>query len=435
MKIRHTVTIVFRSLKVNKLRTGLTILGMFVGIASVIIVFSAGEGVKDLLLSQVEMFGTDIIETEIKVPTGKKGTQAETQSATAIAQGVQITTLTIEDMEDVSKLPNVKNAYAAIMGQEQVSYGSVNIKSMVFGVSANYIDIDKSEIDYGRFYTEAEDKSLSRVIVLGSKSKEKIFGDSEALGKYVRIHKSKYKVIGVLKKKGAVMQLDFDDFIYMPVRTLQKRIQGIDHVLYMVHQLHDVSQADQTAEEARLVIRENHNIKTVYKEAGAASAIGEGPTDTSKDDFRVVTMAESVEVLSTVTNAITILLLAIVAISLVVGGVGITNVLYVIVSERTAEIGLRKAVGATYKDIMRQFLYESIIITLLAGIIGTIFGGLVSYLISIAANSYGLNWKFIVPPEAFITAFGFSLIFGVLFGIFPARKAARLQPVEALRKE
>jgi putative ABC transport system permease protein len=146
-------------------------------------------------------------------------------------------------------------------------------------------------------------------------------------------------------------------------------------------------------------------------------------------------MKESMDVLSTVTNAITLLLLAIVAISLVVGGVGITNILYVVVTERTSEIGLRKAVGATYKDIMLQILFESILITMLAGLVGIIIGIGAAYLISILAKNYGLAWRFVVPIQAYLTAIIFSLIFGVLFGLFPARKAARLQPIEAMRKE
>jgi len=435
MKIRSTIKTAFKALSANKTRTALTILGMFIGITSVIIVFSAGEGIKGLILGQVEMFGTDIIETEVKVPTGKKGVSADTQSATALVQGVQITTLKLKDMEDIKKLSNIKNGYAAIIGQEIASQGNEAKKIMIFGVSASYIDVDKSEVEFGRFFSEEEDRSLARVVVLGPKIKKTLFGDSEALGKMVKIKKAKFKVVGVLKSKGAAMQMDFDDMAYMPVRTLQKKIMGIDHVLYMVHQLDDLSLADESAEEARLAMRKNHDIVAPPKDPKAVKTIGEGPTDTSKDDFRVVTMAESIEVLGTVTNAITLLLLAIVAISLVVGGVGIMNILYVVVSERTMEIGLRKAVGATYRDIMFQIIIESILITSLASLAGIIFGVALAFLISIFAKSYGLAWKFLIPAEAYITAILFSIIFGVLFGLFPARKAAKLDPIVALRKE
>ena len=416
-------------MRANKVRTGLTVLGMVIGIASVIIVFSAGEGINNLILGEVESFGgSDMIEVEIKVPTTKKGTAAETQSATNLAAGVQMTTLTLADMEDINKLPNIKQSYAGIMGQEQVSYGNELKKAFLFGVSASFIDMDKSEIDTGRFFTEAEDKSLAPVAVLGSKMKEKLFGDSDPIGQFVKIRQKKFRVIGILKERGAVMTLDFDDFVYVPVRTLQKRVMGIDHVIFLMHQVNDTNLLDETTEEMRYILRENHDIPQPTEKY--VSWMGAG-----KDDFRVTSMVESMDVMKTVTGAITLLLLAIVAISLVVGGVGITNIMYVIVSERTKEIGLRKAVGAKYSDIMWQFLTESILITIAGGVVGIILGTGASLLVSLGASYYGWNWGFTVPLKSFVVALGFSLFFGVAFGLYPARKAAKLEPVEALGHE
>jgi len=199
---------------------------------------------------------------------------------------------------------------------------------------------------------------------------------------------------------------------------------GVDYVTYMVHQIKDLSRAEETAEEIRTILRENHDINKPND-----------PSDVSKDDFRVTTMDEMMSMMDTVTGALTLLLLAIVAISLIVGGVGIMNIMYVAVSERTAEIGLRKAVGANTHDILWQFLIEAIFITLVGGFIGIILGVLISYLISIGATASGFDWEFAIPMKAYFVAIGFSAFFGLAFGLYPAKKAAQLDPIEALRKE
>lgn len=437
MKLAPIFKISLTSLINNKVRTALTVLGIVIGIAGVIIVFSAGEGISGLIIGQIESFGgSDMIETEIKVPSTKKGSAGDTQSATAMVQGVQITTLSLEDMEDINKLPNVKESYAGIMGQEQVNYGNETKKAMIMGVSADFINMDDSEIDYGNFFTDSEDKSLAKVAVLGYKMKEKLFGDSDPLGKFVKIRKTKFRIIGVMKERGAVMTMDFDDMVYVPVRTLQKRVMGIDHVLYMMHRVYDTTIIKETAEDIRTVIRENHDLDSIPIDPKVSVVtIGEYMTDTSKDDFRVVTMAESIEIMSVVTGAITLLLLAIVAVSLVVGGVGILNIMYVVVTERTAEIGLRKAVGAKYSDIMTQFLIEAVLITIVGGVVGIIVGSLLSAVIAFGAGSYGLEWDFVIPLKSIVVALGFSAFFGLVFGIYPARKAARMDPIMALRNE
>lgn len=429
MKFSDHAKIALKALGVNKLRTFLTVLGIVIGIAAIIVVFSAGDGIKQLILGEIEAFGTDIIETEIKVPSSHKGAEAEQQSAMNLAMGVQITTLDLKDKDDIEKLPNVSQGYAAILNQHQVSYGNELRKAYLFGTNESYIDIDKSEIREGRFFTEEENNSLKKVAVLGPEIKEKLFGDSDPISKSIRIGKSKYTVIGVMEERGSVAMINFDEYIYLPIKTLQKRIMGIDHVIYMVHKLRDSSQADLTAARARDILRRNHNIADPGGDKLAKSEIGQ-------DDFRVVTMQEMMEMMDVITISLTALLLAIVAISLIVGGVGVMNIMYVVVTERKKEIGLRKAVGARFYDIMAQFLMESVVITLMGGIIGICLGAGVSYaLFRFGTQAYGLNWNFTIPAEGYITAVIFSVVFGVIFGIFPAKKAARMDPITALREE
>ncbi len=424
IEIKNSIRLAFQSMKANKGRTFLTVLGMVIGVASIVVVFSAGEGIKDLIVKQIEAFGTDVIETEIRVPVGKNKTevQANTQSAMSMAQGVQITTLTLKDVKDINKLSNIADGYGSLMGQELATYGNKRKKAPLWGVGASFINIDKSEINEGRFFTDEEDESLAKVVVIGSKMKETLFGDSDAIGNYINLGKSKYRVIGTMKEKGAVMGMDFDNYIYLPVQTLQKKIMGIDYLMYAIHKLKNPEIADTTAKEMKVLLRENHDIDNPNDIAGV-------------DDFAVVTMEEMMKTANDITKYITALLLAIVMVSLLVGGVGIMNIMYVVVSERTFEIGLRKAIGAKYKDIMWQFLMEAVIISILGAILGIILGILLSLLITFGANAYGLSWSFKMPIYAFVTAIVFAVSSGLLFGVFPAKKAAELDPIVALRNK
>ncbi len=424
-KIITSLDLAFNAFKAHKVRTGLAVLGVTIGISSIIIVFSAGEGVKGLLAESVESFGVDVVQAEIKIPSSKKGMAGETQSAMSLLQGAQVTTMTLDDLDDILEIPNVVDGYGLFMTQEQVTYRGEIENSLIWASGAAFVNVDQAKVTEGRYFSDAEDRSLAQVVILGSDIKDKLFGDDDPIDKSIKVRNTRFRVIGVMEERGSIMSFNFDDMIYMPVQTLQKRIMGIDYLVNILVKVEDMEQVDETMEEMRMIMRENHNIE-------ATGEARESIWDTGRDDFRIVSMIETLEVFDQMYVALTFLLLVIVAISLVVGGVGVMNVMYVIVNERTPEIGLRKAVGANYKDIMVQFLIESILITLMGGIVGMMIGTFISWAISFGATQSGFTWGFDIPLVAFATAFLFSIIFGVIFGLYPARKAALMDPIEAL---
>ncbi len=426
--LKSSFKLALTSFMAHKLRTALAVLGITIGISSIIVVFSAGEGLKGLILNQVESFGSDTIQVEIKVPSSKKGMASEQQSAAALFQGAQVTTLKLDDLDDLRKLPNIVDGYGVFMSQETVTYKNEIHNPYIWSTNSSFIDIDTTKVAYGRFFSKAENNSLVPVVVLGSKIKEKLFGDSDPLGKNIKIRNVRFEVIGVMEERGALMSFDFDDFIYIPIKTIHKKILGIDFLHNIILQVVDVTLIEETLNETRIVLRINHDIDSPDENQ-------DGWMDTGKDDFRVMAMTEILEIFDKMSLYLTWLMLVIVAISLVVGGISVMNVMYVIVNERTSEIGLRKAVGAKYKDIMYQFLVESILITFTGGIMGSILGSIISLIISIGANSTGMDWNFVLPIKAFLVAGLFSLIFGVLFGTTPAKKAAKMDPVQALIHE
>lgn len=408
MRIKIAFQLAFRSLRLNLLRTSLTVLGVVIGVAAIVIVFSAGDMLRNLVYGQLESYGTNTIQTEPK-PPGKEMSAAS-----------ELTSLKMDDLEAINKLGNINDSYAVSLTQQRIAYGADSKKVFIFGTSPSYINIDaKSKLAAGTYFDDNDNKNQASVIVLGAGLKDYLFGDREAIGLSVTLGARKFRVIGVLEEQAGVQSfIDFNDLAYIPINTLHKRIMGIDYAMYFMHQINDVNFAAETAEEIKALLRDRHEI-----------------LDPEKDDFRVSTMEEMMEILGTVTGAVTYLLLAIVMISLLVGGVGIMNIMYVTVTERTPEIGLRKALGATNRDVVWQFLIEALLITFWGWFLGAIIGIIVSYFLTIAAGYLNIAWEFSFPWQGIGVALIFSLVCGLLFGYRPAKQAAKLDPVEALRIE
>ncbi|MCL5435653.1 MAG: ABC transporter permease, partial [Patescibacteria group bacterium] len=385
-----------------------------------VLVLSAGEGFRSLVDAQVAAYGTNTLFIETRVPptTKNRGASNALSADTSRAStGVAITSFKGSDLENVKKLPNVVNAYGMVVGQKVASYKD-NVKNvMIYGAGAARFDIDQGKLSEGRFYTQGEDTGGDQVAILGATVATDIFGQDDPVGKLLRVGNLNFAVIGVYESRGA-LGADEDSAIYVPLGTAQKKILGIDYLLVGIVELKDVNMAQATAEDIRTVMREDHRI-----------------IDPEKDDFMVMTQADAMTTFNTIFNGITFLLVAIAAISLVVGGVGIMNIMYVVVTERTAEIGLKKALGATQADIQNEFLIEAVLVTIIGGFFGILGGTLMSYLMALIAHAAKLEWVFVVPPYAIGVGFGVSAAIGIFFGVFPARAAAKLDPVEAMRYE
>ncbi len=414
MNIFTPLVVAKTALQTNRLRSILTILGVVIGISSVIMILSAGEAIDKYMMGEIQSFGSNIIQAEIKVPSTD---HQSTENIQGMAMGISITTMSDDDTEDIARLPNIDKTYSGLMGQALATRGNENKVTTLFGVTESFIDIDSSEVEFGRFFSEEENNSTAPVVVLGYDIKQDLFGDAPAIGKKIKLGRQSYRVIGIMKQRGSAMFFNWDEIVYLPLKTLQKRVMGVDYITYLLGTMKDPSRDLETKQEMEEILRNNHNI-----------------TDPKKDDFAVTTQAEMQDMLGAIMGGIQILLIAVASISLIVGGVGIMNIMYVSVVERTFEIGLRKSVGATRRNVLWQFLWEAIFITLVGGILGIIIGVVLAWIVATLAQRYGYDFQYIVPWWSVMLATGFAVLVGLVFGVYPARKAANLDPIEALRK-
>jgi len=407
-------------IKTNKSRSFLTLLGIVIGISSVMTMMSIGGGAQNLIVSQVSSFGSNNIFVE---PGPWSKSMEKGQGMQSMMEEMQIKTLKYEDALAVAQDPLIDKVAALVMGTEKVIYKNESKKVSFFGTTEAAIDIMDAHIEMGSNITDWDVKSMARKVVLGSKLKEDLFGDENPIGQTVRIKKINFIVIGVLAPQGSQMFMNLDEIAYIPLTTAQKVILGRDSIQEIIARTISKDKIDEAVNNIRLIIRERHNIDNP-----------EG--DLAKDDFKVMSQEQTAQILNTVTNTITAFLSAVASIALLVGGIGIMNIMLVSVSERTREIGLRKAVGAQEKDILWQFLIEAIVLTLLGGIIGIILGFIGSFLASQLAIAFlDPSWKFVFSLSSIVLAVSFSTIIGLIFGIYPARKAAKLSPIDALRYE
>lgn len=412
MLLKYSLKTAINGLRTHKSRSALTILGIVIGITSIILIMSLGQGAKGLILGEIKGLGAKNV---IVLPGQQPGGPSDLASLFADS----LKERELNSLKNKNNVPNAVNATPIIFGSETIVYQNEVYKASTFGSGEAMATLFDLDVESGNFLTDDDVRSKSAVVVLGYKVKDKLFGAEEAVGKKVRIKNNSFRVVGVLPEKGQSSFVNFDEAAVIPYTTMQQYIVGTKYFNRIVVEADSEENIDVVARDIRKTLRDMHNI-----------------TDPDKDDFFVSTPAEVADRLGTVLNTLTIFLAAVAAISLVVGGIGIMNIMLVSVTERTKEIGLRKALGATGKNILTQFLLEAVILTATGGLVGIILGTLFSYLASIAIVQFaGLDWQFSFPIGAAVLGLLVSSLVGLVFGLYPARQAAKKSPMEALRYE
>ena len=402
-RLKNYFSQAIKSLLSNKSRSFLSILGILIGVAAVIAMLALGTGAREDIKERLASLGSNLLSVR----------PAHRRAGAIHLEPGSITRLTIEDAEEIKKIPYVRRVNPAVSGRGQVVYGNKNWNTRIAGVTPEYPFIRASQAEEGRFFNDVEMITRSKVALLGKTVVRELFEDEYPIGGYVKINRINFRVIGILPEKGATGWRDRDDEIILPLNTAMYRLLGKKYVDYIDVEVEDEKEMEKVQEEVRKLIINRHNI----------------PAD-REDTIEVRNMAEIQEAVSSTVKTFAWLLGSIAFISLLVGGIGIMNIMLVSVTERTREIGLRKAIGANNRDILSQFIIEAIAICLVGGVLGILFG---------AAISGGLakfaGWSTKVSLGAVLLAFLFSAGIGLFFGLWPARKASLLNPIDALRYE
>lgn len=406
MKLSNLFKIALRALVRNKMRAILTMLGIIIGVGSVIAMLAIGQGSKKKIRDQISTMGTNMV---MIMPNFQRRGGVNLGSSNSM----------VLKYSDVVSLRNESTAIAEVSPEVrsngQVIYGNQNTVTTIYGISEEYLAIRKLEISNGRIFTPQETRSMAKVCLVGQTVVENLFGrDSDPVGMMIRIKNLPFEVIGVLKEKGeSGMGQDQDDLILAPYTTVQRRLAAIDYINGIYVSAISEEKSALAASQIEEILRRTHKLK-----------------ESDENDFRIMSQSELIETVSSVTDVMTYLLGAIAGISLLVGGIGIMNIMFVSVTERTREIGLRMSIGGRGKDILRQFLVESMLISILGGVMGVIFG----YIVAKIAGSF-MDSPTIITSQSVILAFAVCFAIGVFFGWYPAKKAANLNPIEALRYE
>jgi len=412
-----------RGLLARKGRSFLTMLGIVIGVAGVIIIISLGAGAQSLVLGQVNKLGSNLLS----VQPGK----SSTNGPPAQAYGVVITTLVNKDataLRSQAQVPHAEAVNAFVRGSATVTWQNKTVDTNFVGTDSGYSKVVNFTMQEGEFLGDSETEGGANVVVLGSTVADELFSGTgvDPVGQIIKVRSSSQtraggiplRVVGVITPRGSAFFQDQDDLLFLPLSIGQNQLLGIHHLQSINIKVDSADNVLQTIDDVTRVLKQRHHILTE-----------------DNIDFTVRNQATAVSILTAITSALSLFLASMAAISLVVGGIGILNIMLVTVAERTREIGLRKAVGATNGMIMKQFLLEAGTLTSLGGIIGIIVGVVVSFLMSVLMKKLGFDWQFVISLTSVVLAIGVSLLTGVVFGLYPSFKAAKLDPIEALRYE
>jgi putative ABC transport system permease protein len=413
MTFKHSFKTAVNGLKTHKSRSVLTILGIVIGITSIILIVSLGEGAQALILGQFQGVGAKtVVISPGQEPKGP-------MDATTLLFSDSLKERELNELKKKANVPYATRVEPLMLGSEVVSYGNETYRPVILGGTPYLMEIYDIEVDRGREVSDEDVSSKAAVAVIGPKVVEELFGNDDPLGQKIRIKGQNFRIIGTLPKKGQMSFLNFDGAIFVPYTTAQQYVFGFKYYHNIIIETETEAQIPHTIDDIETTLRTLHNI-----------------TDPEKDDFYVETQEGAMEQVATVTNILTLFLAAVAAISLLVGGIGIMNIMLVSVTERTREIGLRKALGATGGDILTQFLLEAVILTALGGVIGIALGASFSFLASlILTSALNVDWAFSFPVGAAILGLAVAALVGLVFGIYPARQASKKSPIEALRYE